>query len=122
MRTPLASVRVTHSESTALLAGFQFDTLEQFEAALRGAHSSAAAGRIAFVITWKDRHTFHGVCDLERRETVLDHVARVGRMALADERLSCLLDGIRLTIIRLFQTAVAERHADIGAHWTAPSP
>jgi hypothetical protein len=111
MKTPLAAVRIKHSECAALFKGHQFDTIGEFDAALQSARSNGSAGSIAFVITWKDRATFHGVYDLERKESVAEHVARVGRATLDDARLWCLADGICLTITRLFETALAERIA-----------
>jgi hypothetical protein len=109
MRSPLLSVRIEHSECGALLRGHQFDSITEFEASLRLAHSERASGRVAFVITWKDGATFRGLYDLDQFESVAEHAARVGRVALADPRLWCLAEGTCLTITRLFETALAER-------------
>lgn len=111
MRTPLLGIRVQHSEVAGLRAGHQFDTLADFEAALEAARSTEASGRVAFVLIWKTRATFHGVYHLDRREGLVDHVARVCRDALREPRLSVLLPGIRWTLARLFEAAVAERVA-----------
>ena len=109
MRTPLLGIRVRHSEVAGLRAGHQFDRLADFEAALEAARAAEASGRVAFVLTWRTRATFHGVYHLDRRESLVEHIGRVCRDALRDPRLALLLPGIRWTLERLFETALAER-------------
>ena len=110
MTSPLLVIRIKHSEHLALHAGQQFDTIAQFESALRRARRRApTGGRIGFVLTWRNRSTFHGWYDLERDESLVEHVGRVCRDVLTDPRLHCLLPGIRATADRLFEATIAER-------------
>lgn len=109
MNTPLLSIRIKHSEAPSFTAGQSFDTVAEFDATMRAVRANAAGGRVAFVVTWKDRATFHGLYDLELNETLVEHVARVGRLALAEPRLQVLLPGIRITLMRLFRAVLAER-------------
>jgi hypothetical protein len=74
----------------------------------------ANSSRLWFVLTWKDGAAFHGRIDLERPGTgLIEHVTRACRAALQDPQLHVLLAGARLTVERLFETALAERIAGL---------
>jgi hypothetical protein len=107
--TPLLGIRIEHSETRALRDGQQFDTIQDFDAALRSARRQMPSGRVAFVLTWKDRGNFHGRCDLELGETVGEHVVRICSDVLTDPRRSCLCPGALLTMTRLWQAKAVER-------------
>lgn len=109
MKTPLLSIRIKHSEAPSFAAGHSFDTVAEFDATMRGVRARTPSGRVAFVVTWRDGSTFHGLYDLELNETLVEHVARVGREALTATRLAVLLPGIRFTLMRLFRALLAER-------------
>jgi hypothetical protein len=111
MYTPLLAIRIRHSENPAIHAGQQFDTLADFDATFRAVRARAARGRVAYVLTWKDRATFHGVYNLERAEDLIENITRECRAVLCDPRLSVLLAGVQLTLKRLFKAALAERAA-----------
>jgi hypothetical protein len=109
--TPLLGIRVKQSDVPGLRTGHQFDAIEDFDAVLKAVRAAGATGRVGFVLTWKNRATFHGVYDLERREGLVEHVGRVCREALREPRLEVLLPGIRWTLKRLFEAALAERES-----------
>jgi hypothetical protein len=115
MKTPLLCIRVRHSECPALHPGQQFDTIADFEATLGAIRrASASAGQsVSFVLTWRDRATFHGrlTLDAHRPEGLVEHMTRVCREVLAEARLEVLVAGAQLTIMRLFEAVVAERVA-----------
>ncbi len=115
MRSPLLSIRIRHSECPALHSGQQFDTIADFDATLRAARHASTSGeqRVSFVLTWRDRATFHGrlTLDARRPEGLVEHVTRVCREVLADARLGFLVTGAQLNVTRLFQAVMAERVA-----------
>jgi hypothetical protein len=127
MRTLLLSIRIRHSESPALHLGQQFDTIADFDATVRAIRraSTSRDQSVSFVLTWRDRATFHGRLILDApEEGLVDHITRVCREVLADDRLGSLVAGTQLTITRLFQTVLAERvtgrtrpHVDQGGTW-----
>jgi hypothetical protein len=100
LNTPLLAVRIKHSEVSALHVGQHFDTITDLEATLRVASAMSPGGvRVAFVLTWRDGATFHGIYDLERAESIVEHVVRVGYEVLAEPWLRVLLPGIRFTLV-----------------------
>lgn len=81
--SPLESIRITYSEAFAFHEGQQFDTIADFDAALR--HASAALPedggpeRVAFVLTWTDGSSCQWAAALGRNNErgMLCHVLAV---------------------------------------------
>jgi hypothetical protein len=123
--TPLLSIRINHSDCDALRAGLHFDTIRDFDAALRAVHlarratetADATGCRVHFVLTWKDGASFHGSCSVDRGgKGLFADVLDACRTVLEDPRLHALFAGMKLTVHRMVDAALAEHQRFAGAH------
>ena len=120
--TPLQSIRISRSDSDMLRAGQHFDTIRDFDAALRAVHGARVATgardmsgcRVCFVLTWRDGTSFHGSCALDRGgKGLFADVLGACRTVLEDPRLHALFAGMKLTVHRLVDAALAEHQSSI---------
>lgn len=113
----LESIRIRYSESKALVGGQQFDTIADFDAALRSASFAAPSGgtysKVAFVATWTDGSTYEGRIDLERHEYVglVAHVAAFCADVESEPLLADLVRPARIMRARMLYAAAREREA-----------
>lgn len=121
VNTPLLSVRISHSDCDALRAGQHFDTIRDFDAALRAVHRARSATdtsgcRVHFVLTWKDGASYHGSCSVERGgKGLFADILGACRMILEEPRLHALFAGMKLTVHRLLDVALAEHQPIVHA-------
>ena len=127
MESPrLSIIRIRYSESDALHEGQQFDTLADFDAAMRAASFTAPDDgcyfKVAFVATWSNGARFSGRIDLERHDYggLAAHIAEVcadieSAPALADlvSRARCFRSLISLTVHQEQQAASDRRIAEL---------
>jgi len=111
----LSGIRIRYSETDALASGQQFDTIVDFDAALRAASFAAPCDgtyfKVAFVATWTDGSTYDGRIDLERHEYVglVAHVAAFCADVESDPGLRELVHPARVMRARILHAAARER-------------
>ena len=115
-RSPLLCIRVRRSGSPAFYRGQIFDTIADFDAkvrAVRGAADAEWEQDVDIVIEWKDGASFHARFNLlrDRGEYLHDHVQRVCGEVLRHPMFAPFAPAARITIVRMFVTALAETSA-----------
>jgi hypothetical protein len=114
MDTPLLSIGASGAD--AFGAGQYFETLADFDAAVRAARAMPQNSELAVscIITWKDETTFHGSLPLSADcdEYLVDHVIRIcGDMVNDPDRRATAA----VTLHRIFAAAMAESRVSTGA-------
>ena len=113
----LSGIRIRYSETDELAAGQHFDTIADFDTALRAASFAAPSDctyfKVAFVATWTDGSTYGGRIDLEQHAYVglVAHVAAFCSDVEGNPQLRDLLHSARVVRARMLHAAARERLA-----------
>lgn len=114
MQNAFCGIRITFSECPHLHAGHQFDSIADFDRALRaaGANAHEPRQRIGFAVTWIDGTTFLGRVTLEPEYAgLVAHLCAVCADLGEEPKLGAIAELARRTRVKIWRTVVEERLA-----------